>query len=135
MAPLDFRVSLLTYLAWSFTRQDIENIKKFLEVFDASNHLTPESDLATTLAQAEPEFAHYHILFVETIFLFALSANAKQSTDPKASNRNCKLIQTQILRVKNGENHMSESMVQTALFSKAEEIVNVWEASKAKSKN
>ena len=98
---------------------------RFMKEFPETSSLktTAVVALSAALEDIKPDISRCHILFIETVLLFAISAINTTSTDPKTRGRNVKLLDTQMVVVRSNSNGMSESMVQPLLWARADELV------------
>ena len=114
-------------------RNQLEAIKKDMDAMrrldEACASLRPAAvdKLSASLVTFEEKYAHYNILFVETILVFAMASLIKDGkrvdSKDKESARRLKLIDAQLTRVRNNESGMKIEMLHGILVQTADEMV------------
>ena len=80
----------------------------------ASEDIIPNAvmELNAELDRFSKDVIPFHIMFVETILVFALSAMRKADSDARLKTRNAKLIEAQLLRVRQSKHSMDRETQQ-----------------------
>ena len=83
-------------------------LKEF-EIPEGEGHVPQRvTDLNAELEAFNRDITVFHVLFVESILVFALTAMAKPDCDAKLKTRNAKLIDKQLLRVRQSVQSMDK---------------------------
>ena len=102
------------------------SIERFVEEVEKCSAVTDRAIVAELLDAVQamrPFVAHVGALFTESILVFAITSLEKANADPKSKKRNAGLVSSQVVQVKGNKFGITQDMIHTQLWQKAEQLL------------